>query len=156
VAGNTPANILGGFTGAPNLTSGDPLLAPFGNYGGPLLTMLPLPGSRAIDAGGVVNFGTDQRGFARDLGAAPDLGAVEGILNPAGAGRLTRVKHLGNGAFQFAFSNYSGGSFSILATTNVMLPLNTWSNLGPALETPRLRPVSIHRPIGRHQPADVL
>ena len=61
----------------------DPLLAPLGNYGGPTETMIPLPGSPAIDEVMNSSFITDQRGFARNLngddngGAFPDIGAVE-------------------------------------------------------------------------------
>jgi predicted outer membrane repeat protein len=59
------------FSISKNLLSGDPHLAPLGNYGGPTLTMPPLPGSPAIDVGGP---NTDQRGFPRvsvvDIGAA--------------------------------------------------------------------------------------
>ncbi len=76
----------------PNLTSGDPRLAPLADYGGPTRTMLPLPGSRAIEAG--VSDGdlgadsldvfpgtlvNDQRGAPRVTGAVPDLGAAEAI-----------------------------------------------------------------------------
>lgn len=88
VAGNTaPASEnLGGpiVEQGVNFTSGDPLLAALGSYGGPTQTMPPLPGSPAIDAAGTVNpGGTDQRGFPRfadgDLNgtAALDIGAVE-------------------------------------------------------------------------------
>lgn len=85
VAGNSSVssgpNIFGGINGAANdLTSGDPQLAPLGNYGGPTPTMPPLPGSPAIDEG--LDTGslpaTDQRGFNRLIGAAVDIGAVEG------------------------------------------------------------------------------
>ena len=55
----------------------NPLLAPLGNFGGPTQTMPPLPGSPAINAGGPTTFATDQRGFPRVFGPAPDLGAVE-------------------------------------------------------------------------------
>ncbi|WP_433969590.1 Ig-like domain repeat protein [Tunturiibacter gelidiferens] len=45
------------------------MLAPLGNYGGPVQTMLPLPGSAAICAGSAallpLRLTTDQRGFAR-------------------------------------------------------------------------------------------
>ena len=60
-----------------NLTAGDPGLAPLGDYGGPTLTMPPLPGSRAIGMSGGSSFSTDQRGFPRRVGLATDLGAVE-------------------------------------------------------------------------------
>jgi len=63
--------------------SGNPLLAPLGNYGGPTGTFALLPGSPAIDAGtstylvNAVNIvpTTDQRGLGRV--GAPDIGAFE-------------------------------------------------------------------------------
>jgi predicted outer membrane repeat protein len=61
----------------PNFTSGDPKLAQLGNYGGPTQTMPPAPGSPVLDAGAPNALTTDQRGLARVLGAAVDLGAVE-------------------------------------------------------------------------------
>jgi predicted outer membrane repeat protein len=123
-------------TGA-NLTNGTPLLAPLGNYGGPTPTMPPLPGSPAID--GCTNgttFTTDQRGYPRVLGRAPDIGAVEGVYNAAGPGKLKNVAKLGNGAVSFTLTNYSDMSFTVLTSTNVALPFNQWSNLGTALESP--------------------
>ena len=79
---------------------------------------------------------TAQRGFQRPLGLAPDIGAVEGVYNPAGPGKLTRATRLGNGSFKFGFTNYTDTSFTVLATTNLALPLNTWLNLGAAVESP--------------------
>src|SRR4030095_6408986 len=61
-----------------NLTSGDPLLAPLGDYGGPTPTRPPLPGSPAIDAAtNGMGFTIDQRGLPRVNGFNVDLGAVE-------------------------------------------------------------------------------
>lgn len=82
VAGNTAstsANISGPFTGSTtsNLVDVDAKLGPLGNYGGPTPTMPPMPGSPAINAGGVSAFVTDQRGFPRVVGASADIGAVE-------------------------------------------------------------------------------
>lgn len=79
VAGNpTGGNISGSFTdGGNNLTTGDPLLIPLGDYGGRTLTMPPLPGSPAIDAGGSTAEPADQRGFIRTVGMAADIGSVE-------------------------------------------------------------------------------
>ncbi|PYI82352.1 MAG: hypothetical protein DME26_17940 [Verrucomicrobia bacterium] len=48
--------------------------------------------------------------------------------------RLTAVKALGNGAFQFGFTNLSGGPFTALATTNLSLPSSNWIALGLATE----------------------
>jgi len=59
----------------------NPLLSVIGNNGGPTHTMVPLPGSPAIDAGnnGLIPPGitTDQRGLPRIVGKAIDIGATE-------------------------------------------------------------------------------
>jgi hypothetical protein len=138
VAGNSANDISGAgtFTGV-NLTSGDPLLAPLGHYGGPTPTRPPLPGSPAIDpVGGNTTsvFATDQRGSARVVNGIVDVGAVEGVFNPAFP--LTGVTKLGNGSVQFGFNNLSGPSYSVLASTNVALPFAQWSNLGAPVESP--------------------
>ena len=76
----TAETLLGG-----NLISGDALLGPLQDNGGPTPTMALLPTSPAIDAG-VNSFAvdindnpltTDQRGFPRISGAVVDLGAYE-------------------------------------------------------------------------------
>ncbi len=136
VSSNTPIDFAGSFSETPNLVGGNALLAPLGNYGGPTQTMPPLPGSPAVDAAATSDFTTDQRGFPRVLGPAPDLGAVEGIFNPAGPGLLTAVPQLENGAFQFGFTNYEGMTQTILTTTNLALPSGQWTILGTAVETP--------------------
>jgi fibronectin-binding autotransporter adhesin len=59
-----------------NSLSGNPLLAPLGNYGGPTETMALLPGSPAIGAGDPAQSGTtDQRGKVR--GSRVDIGAYQ-------------------------------------------------------------------------------
>lgn len=63
------------YSGARNLISVPPLLAPLGSYGGLTQTMPPLPGSPAINAGGATTLTTDQRGRPR-IGT-PDIGAAE-------------------------------------------------------------------------------
>ena len=56
----------------------DILLAPLGNYRGPTLTHLPIPGSPAIDYGTDIGCpSTDQRGLPRPAGLRCDVGAVE-------------------------------------------------------------------------------
>ncbi len=126
---NTGGDIYGSITsGASNLVGrADIALAPLDYYGGPTMTMPPLPGSPAIDQGSdaVTNFLiTDQRGAPRKVGLHVDIGAVEGIYNPAGVGPLTGMKHQDDGSVQFSFTNFSDMSFSVLASTNVSLPLN--------------------------------
>ena len=77
VAGNTGGNFAGPFTGSDNFTSGDPRLAPLGDFGGPTFTMPPLPGSPVIEAATASDFTTDQRTAPRITGPLPDIGAVE-------------------------------------------------------------------------------
>ena len=68
-----------------NLVGFNPLLGTLGNYGGPTQTLPLLPGSPAIDAGNntfaVDGSGNpltiDQRGLARVVGTAVDIGAFE-------------------------------------------------------------------------------
>jgi hypothetical protein len=70
-----PATELGN-----NQLSGDPGLAPLGDYGGPTRSMPPLVGSPALEGGQLVSPpppARDQRNNYRTLGLAPDLGAVE-------------------------------------------------------------------------------
>lgn len=73
-----------GLTGPGDMT-GDPLLGPLADNGGPTLTMALLPGSPAIDAVPVERCTdadgapllVDQRGIPRPQGAACDIGAFE-------------------------------------------------------------------------------
>ena len=62
--------------------SGDPLLGPLADNGGPTLTMALLPGSPAIDAGTSACAATDQRGVTRPQGAACEIGAYEYEYQP--------------------------------------------------------------------------
>ena len=81
---NTGQNVYPGITtGLDDLIGSNPKLGPLANNGGPTQTMLPLPGSPAIDNGSdatcaasPVN-GVDQRGVPRPQGARCDIGAVE-------------------------------------------------------------------------------
>jgi hypothetical protein len=45
---------------------------------------------------------------------------------------LTGVQALSNGAIQFSFRNNPSASFTVLSTTNISLPLATWTVVGPA------------------------
>jgi autotransporter-associated beta strand protein len=82
-AANSPDNVTGAFTGANNLTSGDPRLARLARNGGPTATMALLPFSPALDAAAVIGgITTDQRGFTRGRGVAPDIGAYEAQVAP--------------------------------------------------------------------------
>jgi hypothetical protein len=120
-----------------NLTSGNPLLAPLGNYGGPTPTMPPLAGSPAIDAGddsAASQFATDQRGYPRLTGAHVDIGAVEvqttSADNPPVLENITRS----GGSFQFTFTSESVADFTVLTSTNLALPLASWTVLGEVMQ----------------------
>ncbi|MGC3960617.1 MAG: choice-of-anchor Q domain-containing protein [Verrucomicrobiota bacterium] len=66
--------------GGNSIRAVNPLLGPLANNGGPTLTLLPLAGSPAIDAGvssAAAGLVIDQRGLARVSGSAADIGAVE-------------------------------------------------------------------------------
>ena len=89
-AGSTN-NLVGtsqGLTGITNGTAGNligapgneinPFVGPLQNNGGPTPTHALLAGSKAINAGiSIAGVTTDQRGFARITGPAPDIGAFE-------------------------------------------------------------------------------
>ncbi|MGJ8724775.1 MAG: choice-of-anchor Q domain-containing protein [Roseibacillus sp.] len=88
ITGNSILSSLSGqdsiTTGTPGLILANPNLSPLGDYGGSTQTMIPLPGSPAIDvADNTPNNATDQRGFARSLDgdndgtSTPDIGATE-------------------------------------------------------------------------------
>jgi CSLREA domain-containing protein len=63
--------------------SGDPLLGPLQNYGGPTATHIVLAGSPAIDnAAHTYCPETDQRGVSRPDGPACDIGSFEGYFSP--------------------------------------------------------------------------
>ena len=68
-----------------SILSGDALLSPLGDYGGPTQTMLPLASSPVIDpaAGSTSSpYSTDQRGFDRVVNGIVDIGAVEYLAPP--------------------------------------------------------------------------
>lgn len=71
--GFAPTDLVGTFSNPI-----DPRLSPLGNYGGPTQTHILMAGSPARDAGNNASApATDQRGFARIVGPAIDIGAVE-------------------------------------------------------------------------------
>jgi hypothetical protein len=151
---------LAGSGGAPI----DPLLGPLTGNGGPTPTMALLHGSAALDAGDDAllrppyALTTDQRGFPRKSGSHVDIGAFEfQFLSahkathaptlsgaPSANGNLqlnTASKGSDSGApvtapnFQLTFSdNTPGATFTILATTNLALPVNNWSVLGQPVQ----------------------
>lgn len=75
--GNVESADTCGFSAASDKPNTDPLLAALANNGGPTDTRALQAGSPAIDAAVDCPSATDQRGFARPVGAACDSGAFE-------------------------------------------------------------------------------
>src|SRR5438067_8465487 len=103
-----------GFSAGDNVT--DLFLGPLANNGGPTLTHLPQPGSRANDNG--TNTGapaTDQRGLKRPQLAGLDLGAVEVVPQTF---QDTDPSILYENWFDFGSPNASGGFFRSSNHTN--------------------------------------
>jgi hypothetical protein len=78
---------------ATDLVGIDPKLGPLQDNGGPTWTMALLPGSSAINAGGLTDSEWDQRGpgYARSVNGTTDIGAYE--VQPSGAGAAALAHH---------------------------------------------------------------
>lgn len=72
------ANLAGDFVdGGGNVIGGPALVSSLRDNEGPTLSLLPLAGSPAIDAGRPSDLVSDARGLSRLAGTAPDAGAIE-------------------------------------------------------------------------------
>jgi uncharacterized repeat protein (TIGR03803 family) len=108
-----------GFTIAGSLNQTDPKLGPLADNGGPTLTMALLPGSPAIDAADPAGAPvTDQRGIARPVGPAPDIGAFEYGLPP-----VLRISGSQETGLDIVVSAYPGMAFRLLASSS---SLSNW------------------------------
>ncbi len=104
----------------------DPLLGPLANNGGPTLTHRLRAGSLAIDAGGAAGtVTTDQRGFARPLGAAADIGAFESLGGSVASVVVDTLVDEDDG-------NYAAGDLSLREATFLVAAGGTIS-FAPAL-----------------------
>ncbi|MFN7140948.1 MAG: hypothetical protein ACK4UN_16580, partial [Limisphaerales bacterium] len=81
-------------------------------------------GNRGSQFSSAVTTGTDGREVLR----------LTLTTQPTTSPRLTGFQVLGNGSFQFGFTNAPGRTFSVLSATNVADPAN-WALLGNATET---------------------
>jgi len=97
-------------SGLTNTISGDPKLAPLGNYGGPTETLALLPNSQAINAGTTAGAtSTDERGVARD--SQPDIGAYEyQALHTQITGKPSNPSNSNALSFTFASTGGSGAA----------------------------------------------
>ena len=127
----------------------NPRLGPLQNNGGSTMTLAPLMGSPVIDQGkanAVTSLAatTDQRGVSRPIdqpgvanaagGDGSDIGAVEAQFAASVPILLGSLEKLSNGSFQLSFTNNPGAGFVILTSTNLALPLSSWTVLGTPVE----------------------
>jgi WD40 repeat protein len=65
----------------------------------------------------------------------PSLSRMIRVTTPAlAAPTIANLVILTNGSFQFSFTSTPGALFSVLASTNPALPLNSWTEIGSAPE----------------------
>src|SRR5262249_9783259 len=86
---------------------------------------------------GAINNGAVGFSFTANTGASRTghitLFGVSITVNQAGVitpPLLSGAKMLSNGTFQFSFTNNPAGSFTVISTTNVSLPLSQWTVAG--------------------------
>lgn len=56
------------------------------------------------------------------------------VTTAPGPSTITALRQLGDGTFEFNFTNGTPASFTVLATTNLGLPTSAWTVLGPAVQ----------------------
>jgi hypothetical protein len=118
---NLNSDASGFLTNSTSLNGVDPKLGTLGNYGGPTPTLPLLPGSIAIDHADPASFPpTDQRGYPRPFGSAPDIGSFEYWPYPPNSLSASIVT---NGMFDLVFWGTNGQRFTTLASDN----LSDWS-----------------------------
>lgn len=127
-------NLLNGTNGSSGWTNSDllgamPLLQPLANYGGPALTLLPLSGSPAFNAGDDAvlaapwSLATDQRGGARRAGNHGDSGAIE----VGSRLRITEIRKAGN-QFDLSFTTELGWPH-FLQSKDALAPALPWGTV---------------------------
>lgn len=117
----------------------NPKLGPLANNSGPTFTCALLSGSPALDAGDDTlpgspwNLATDQRGLPRQSGLHPDIGAFE-LQWASTPVRLATCARTSTGVIQVTLTNIPGASLTLLASTNLALPISAWTSLGSISE----------------------
>ena len=102
-----------------NNLSGDPILGPLQDNGGPTQTQALLAGSPALDAGDTLEI-TDQRGEARPFGLADDIGAFELQTCYVDSWSVANEAEL-NAAIACYNSKTAAGSYTITLTQDILL-----------------------------------
>ena len=106
----------------------DPELEPFGNYGGPTWCAALQPSSPAIESGDTAGApATDQRGYLRPAGVAPDVGAFEyGAVPPL---QLV-LAATSPTTFQLSFATKTAGCYRLQSSSNLIIWTDVCTN-GP-------------------------
>jgi hypothetical protein len=104
------------------------LLAPFAPAGDQSWLMISGITNDVVSFAFSANTGASRTAYITLLGQNIPV-TQQGVTPPV----LTGVQLLGNGVLQFSFTNNPGGSFTVLATTNLSLPLNDWTVAGAAM-----------------------
>ena len=100
------------------------------NYGGNGVSTFALPNLNGRMAASFGNSFTD-RGTAFDQSSVMlSVNTIPSHTHAAPvAPTLTGLQRLGNGAFQFSFTNLPDQTFTVLTATNVTLPLSNWTSI---------------------------
>jgi hypothetical protein len=89
---------------------------------------------------GSVTFTFDANHGPERTGTLAIAGQILSVVQSAAlmgtSSTLTGPKILGDGTFQFKFTNTPGASFTVLFSTNLSLPLDLWSPIGAPTENP--------------------
>jgi hypothetical protein len=62
------------------------------------------------------------------------IGVIRGLFQPRRLDAVVKTSR--NGKLTLAFTNYTGLSFSVLATNNLAAPIATWPLVGHPIESP--------------------
>ena len=88
-------------------------------------------------AGGSSYVITTATNVTNALSSLPPVPAVTiTYVSPAVPPVLANAVRLGNGNFQFSFTNVPGASFTVLTSTNLSLSLTNWTPIGSPVENP--------------------
>jgi hypothetical protein len=99
---------------------------------GALLGQLPL-NTNGFTTLTISNFAAGTHGVTASYASDTVFASSSSSLVPT-APYLTDLTILGNGAFQFSFTNSIGTSFTVLSSTDVSLPLTGWTVIGNPVE----------------------
>lgn len=97
-------------------------------------------GSTSGSGSAPVSFTFDGNSGVRRTGALTIAGQTLTVVQSTSASSIPSIlsgaKILGDGSLHFSFTNTPGAAFTVLFTTNFLLPMSLWTPLGPPIENP--------------------